>query len=59
MKALFNEDNTMEQMLISILKGNGWTYIPAEELPRMHSDVMVEPMVKEALIRLNSVCTAT
>ena len=53
MKALFNEDNTMEQLLISILKGNGWTYIPAEELPRMHSDVMVEPMVKEALIRLN------
>ena len=53
MKALFNEDNTMEQMLISILKGNGWTYIPAEELPRMHSDVMVEPMVKKALIRLN------
>ena len=53
MKALFNEDNTMEQMLISILKGNGWTYIPAEELSRMHSDVMVEPMVKKALIRLN------
>lgn len=46
MKALFNEDNTMEQMLISILKENGWTYIPAEELPHIHSDVMVEPMVK-------------
>ena len=53
MKALFNEDNTMEQMIISILKENGWTYIPAEKLPRMYSDVMVEPMVKEALIRLN------
>lgn len=53
MKALFNEDNTMEKMIISILKENGWTYIPAEKLPRMYSDVMVEPMVKEALIRLN------
>ena len=53
MKALFNEDNTMEQMIISILKENGWTYIPAEKLPHMYSDVMVEPMVKEALIRLN------
>lgn len=53
MKTLFNEDNTMEQMIISILKENGWTYIPAEDLPRMYSDVMVEPMVKEALIRLN------
>ena len=49
----FNEDNTIEQMILSTLQGNGWKYIPAEELPRMHSDVLVEPMVKEALIRLN------
>ena len=50
---VFNEDNTIEQMLISTLKNNGWKYVPAEELPRNYSDVMVEPMVKEALIRLN------
>lgn len=50
---VFNEDNTIEQMLISSLKNNGWKYIPAEDLPRNYSDVMVEPMVKEALIRLN------
>lgn len=50
---VFNEDNTIEQMLISSLKNNGWKYIPAEELSRNYSDVMVEPMVKEALIRLN------
>lgn len=53
MAITFNEDNTIEQMIISTLKSNGWKYIPAEELPRMHSDVLVEPMVKEALIRLN------
>lgn len=53
MATLFNEDNTIEQMMISTLKNNGWKYIPAEELPRMYSDVLVEPMVKEALIRLN------
>ena len=53
MATTFNEDNTIEQMIISTLKSNGWKYIPAEELPRMHSDVLVEPMVKEALIRLN------
>ena len=53
MPANFNEDNTIEQMVISTLKNNGWKYIPAEELPRMYSDVLVEPMVKEALIRLN------
>jgi type I restriction enzyme R subunit len=31
----------------------GWRYIPAEELPRQYSEVFVEPMVREALIRLN------
>ena len=50
---VFNEDNTIEQMLITTLKKNGWKYISAEELPRNYSDVMVEPMVKDALIRLN------
>ena len=51
--SVFNEDNTIEQMAITALKNNGWTYIPSEELPRDFSDVMVEPMVKAALIRLN------
>lgn len=50
---MFNEDNTIEQMVISTLKKNGWKYMSAEELPRAHSDVMVESMVREALIRLN------
>ena len=49
---MFNED-TLEQFVIDILKENGWKYIPSLELPRSFSDVMVEPMVKEALIRLN------
>lgn len=51
---MFNEDNTIEQMTLTTLKSNGWKYIPAEELPRDYSDVLVETMVKEALIRLNS-----
>ena len=50
---MFNEDNTIEQMILTTLKNNGWKYISAEDLPRVYSDVMVEPMVKEALIRLN------
>jgi len=49
----FNEDNTIEQMTLKALQNNGWTYIPSEELPRDFSDVLVEPMVKAALIRLN------
>lgn len=50
---MFNEDNTTEQMIISALKKNGWTYIPPEEIERDPSDVLVEPMVKAALARLN------
>ena len=50
---MFNEDNTIEQMLITTLRKNGWEYIEADQLPRRHEDVMVESMVKEALIRLN------
>ncbi len=49
---MLNED-TIEQMLISVLQKNGWTYIPAENMPRQDSEVMVESMVKSALIRLN------
>lgn len=52
--SLFNEDNTIEQMVITSLKNNGWKYIDKEHLQRELSDVMVEPMVKDALIRLNS-----
>ena len=50
---MFNEDNTTEQMIISTLNANGWKYVPAEELPRQYNDVLVEPMVRDALIRLN------
>lgn len=50
---MFNEDNTIEQMVLATLQENGWKYIEAEKLPRLYSDVMVEPMVRDALIRLN------
>jgi len=68
---LFNETNTVEQMVLDILSGNlsqnllaeeralypgavkGWRFLPAEELPRQYSSVLVEPMVRDALIRLN------
>lgn len=49
----FNEDNTTEQMIIHTLSKNGWEYIPPEELDREEGDVMVESMVRNALIRLN------
>ena len=31
----------------------GWHYIAADDLPRQHSDVFVESMLRDALIRLN------
>ena len=49
----FNEDNTTEQMLLATLQRNGWEYIPVEDLDRDESDVIVESMVRSALIRLN------
>ena len=50
---MFNEDNTTEQLIITTLCKNGWEYIPPEELDREESDIMVESMVRDALIRLN------
>ena len=34
-------------------KAAGWKYLPAAEVPRNPADVMVEPWVREALVRLN------
>ena len=50
---MFNEDNTIEQMIIQTLQKSWWHYVPAEELPRKQNEVLVESMVKAALIRLN------
>ena len=52
MPANFTEQQ-VEDMMIAAGKANGWTYIAADALPRKESEVMVESMVKAALIRLN------
>lgn len=44
-----------ENLVCKTLSENGWRYVPAEMLPRNYSDVLVEPMVRDALIRLNPV----
>lgn len=46
-------EQQVEDMMIAAGKANGWTYIGADALPRKESEVMVESMVKAALIRLN------
>ena len=52
MPNLFNED-TLEQMVIDTIKNNGWKYVDSVSLDRQLNDVLVESMVKDALIRLN------
>lgn len=54
---MFNED-TIEKMLISKAVENGWEYMPASDLPRETSDVMVDTWVKDALLQLNSGLTS-
>ncbi len=50
---MFNEDNTIEQLLIKTISENGFKYIPADELNRSYTDVLVDDILKAALIRLN------
>jgi len=68
---MFNEENTVEQMVLDTLcegvtsnmvaeeracygdEIKSWRFVAAEELPRQHSDVLVESVVRDALIRLN------
>lgn len=49
---MFNEAE-LEKLVVDTIAKNGWEYLPAEQLPRRHSDVMVEPFVRDSLIRLN------
>jgi type I restriction enzyme R subunit len=55
----FTEANTVEQMILDAATQLGsaaekWDYVPGPQLPRQTQDVMVEPWVREALIRLNA-----
>ncbi len=54
----FTESNTVEQMILDAVSareiaGSPWAYMQGAELPRQLGDVMVEPWLREALIRLN------
>ena len=49
----FNEANAVEEFILDRMTAVGWTYVHGPSLPRATADVMVEPHVREALIRLN------
>lgn len=50
---MFNESNAVEQMILDACKGVGWQYSSATALARQPYDVFFEPILREALIRLN------
>ena len=52
---IFNEDNTVEAMLIESAQKCGWTYLEAKDVPRPTDSVLVESWLQDALIRLNPI----
>ena len=56
--AYFNEDNVTEQMCIEVAKQAGYEYCGADELREAKNDVIVEPLLQEALIKINHITLA-
>lgn len=54
-RQMFNEQNTVEQMLIHQSTEHGWTYVEAKDMPRSTDSVLVESWLQEALLRLNPI----
>ena len=52
---MFNEDNTVEQMLIEAATQSGWQYVKSQDIPRSSDSVLVESWLLEALVRLNPI----
>ena len=53
--AYFNEENTVEQMLINAAGKCGWIYVEPQEVPRLPDDVLVTEWLVTALLRLNPI----
>ena len=53
--AYFNEDNTVEQMLINAAGKCGWIYVEPQEVPRLPDEVFVTEWLLTALMRLNPI----
>ena len=55
---MFNEDNTVEKLLIEAAQKCGWKYLEAKDVPRPTDSVFVEQWLQDALIRLNKIDAA-
>lgn len=52
---IFNEENTIEKMLLTKAAQCGWKYVASNDIPRSTDSVLVEPWLQDALIRLNGI----
>jgi type I restriction enzyme R subunit len=50
---IFNEANTVEQLVLDRMTKLGWTYIHGPALQRTSSDVLLESVLAGSLVRLN------
>ncbi len=53
--AYFNENNTVEQMLVNAAGNAGWIYVEPSEVPRIPDEVFVIEWLNTALLRLNPI----
>ena len=53
--AYFNEENTVEQMLINAAAQRGWIYVEPKFVPRLADEVLVAEWLLEALLKLNPI----
>ena len=53
--AYFNEENTVEQMLINAAGRCGWMYVEPQFVPRLPDEVLVVEWLMEALLALNPI----
>jgi len=50
---MFNEANSVENLVRDLLTNMGWKFVPRDQLPRNETDVLVERHLIDSLIRLN------
>jgi type I restriction enzyme R subunit len=56
---MFNEQNTIEQYLVELFQGQGYTYIKAKDLRRKPSDIFLEEDLRKAIYKHNRTFTST
>lgn len=52
-RSKYTEDKTVRDYIRDLLVNNNWNFIPSTQLIRKNNDPIVEPKLREALIRIN------